>query len=157
MLEDLSRRGLIMIDGAHYQLSGSLVQALEGRWDAGAISLDHARRLWAAFSLVVQILLDHGPHLLDVFVPGEALLSRSTGPAGSSSPQAAASVASRTRGPTLRTIHLSDTRPISLLAAPRVAGALVVVSDLHVTGMLGEFKALAMALTWFRCLPERSG
>jgi DNA-binding SARP family transcriptional activator/Tfp pilus assembly protein PilF len=51
---------------------------LEGRWDAGAISRDHARRLWAAFSLVVQILLDHGPHLLDVFVPGEALLSRST-------------------------------------------------------------------------------
>ena len=37
MLEDLSRRGLIMIDGAHYQLSGSLVQALEGRWDAGPV------------------------------------------------------------------------------------------------------------------------
>ena len=34
-----------------------------------------------------------------------------------------------------------------LLAAPRVAGALVVVADLHVTGVLGEFTALAMALT----------
>lgn len=34
-----------------------------------------------------------------------------------------------------------------LLAAPRVSGALVVVSDLHVTGMLGEFEALALALT----------
>ena len=34
---------------------------VEGRWDAGAISRDHARRLWAAFSLVVQVLLDHGP------------------------------------------------------------------------------------------------
>lgn len=34
-----------------------------------------------------------------------------------------------------------------LLTAPRIAGAFVVVSDLHVTGMLGEFKALALALT----------
>lgn len=50
---------------------------VEGRWDAGAISRDHARRLWTAFSLVIQILLDHGPHLLDVLVPGAALLSRS--------------------------------------------------------------------------------
>ena len=31
--------------------------------------------------------------------------------------------------------------------APRVSGALVVISDLHLTGMLGEFEALAMALT----------
>jgi predicted ATPase len=50
---------------------------VEGRWDAGAISHDHARRLWDAFSLVVQVLLDQGPHLLDVLVPGAALLSRS--------------------------------------------------------------------------------
>lgn len=34
-----------------------------------------------------------------------------------------------------------------LLAAPRVSGALVVLSDVHVTGMLGEFEALALALT----------
>jgi tetratricopeptide (TPR) repeat protein len=50
---------------------------VEGRWDAGTITRDHARRLWSAFPLVVQVLLDHGPHLLDVLVPGEALLSRS--------------------------------------------------------------------------------
>ncbi len=49
---------------------------VEGRWDAGAITRDHAQRLWAAFSRIVRILLDHGPHLLDVFVPGGALLSR---------------------------------------------------------------------------------
>jgi predicted ATPase len=48
---------------------------VEGRWDAGAISGDHAQRLWAAFSLVVEVLLDQGPDLLDVFVPGAALLS----------------------------------------------------------------------------------
>jgi DNA-binding SARP family transcriptional activator len=49
---------------------------VEGRWDAGAISRNHARRLWAEFSTIIQILLDHGPHLLDVFVPDAALLSR---------------------------------------------------------------------------------
>ena len=50
---------------------------IEGRWDAGTITREHALRLWAAFSLVVPALLNHGPHLLDVFVPGSALLSRS--------------------------------------------------------------------------------
>ncbi len=49
---------------------------VEAKWDAGAITRDHAQRLWAAFPLVVQALLDHGPHLLDVLVPGAALLSR---------------------------------------------------------------------------------
>jgi DNA-binding SARP family transcriptional activator len=53
-----------------------LTGEVESRWDAGAISRDHASRLWAVFPLVVQVLLNHGPQLLDVFVPGEALLSR---------------------------------------------------------------------------------
>jgi DNA-binding SARP family transcriptional activator/tetratricopeptide (TPR) repeat protein len=51
---------------------------VESRWDVGGISLDHAQRLWDAFSLIVQILLDHGPELLDVLIPGEVLLSRLT-------------------------------------------------------------------------------
>ncbi|HSG15706.1 MAG TPA: tetratricopeptide repeat protein [Anaerolineae bacterium] len=51
---------------------------VEGRWDAGAVNRDHAHRLWATSSSAVQILLDHGPHLLDVFVPAETLLSRAT-------------------------------------------------------------------------------
>jgi adenylate cyclase len=59
-------------------LMAMLTGDVEGRWDAGAISRDHARRLWAARSLVVQNLLEHGPHLLDLFVPGGALLSRAT-------------------------------------------------------------------------------
>jgi tetratricopeptide (TPR) repeat protein len=49
---------------------------VEAKWDAGAISRDHAQRLWAALPLVIEAILDHGPHLLDVLVPGEALLSR---------------------------------------------------------------------------------
>ena len=50
---------------------------VEARWDAGAISRDHARRLWTAYPLVVQALLDHGPGLLDVLIPSKVLLSRS--------------------------------------------------------------------------------
>jgi len=49
---------------------------VEGRWDAGAITRDHAQRLWAALPLVVQALLHHGPHLVDVLTPGESLLAR---------------------------------------------------------------------------------
>ncbi|MCJ7550259.1 MAG: tetratricopeptide repeat protein [Anaerolineae bacterium] len=49
---------------------------VEARWDSGAITRDHAQRLWAALPLVIRALLDHGPRLLDVLVPGAALLSR---------------------------------------------------------------------------------
>jgi tetratricopeptide (TPR) repeat protein len=49
---------------------------VEARWAAGTISRDHATRLWAALPLFVEALLDHGPHLLDVLVPGVDLLVR---------------------------------------------------------------------------------
>ncbi len=51
---------------------------VEGKWDAGVITRDHALRLWAAHSMIVQDLLDHGPLLLDIFVQSRELLSRST-------------------------------------------------------------------------------
>ena len=49
---------------------------VEAKRDAGSITREHAQRLWAALPLVVQALLDHVPQLLDVLVPGAALLSR---------------------------------------------------------------------------------
>ncbi len=49
---------------------------VEAKWNAGAITRDHAQRLWAAVPLVAQTLLNHGSHLLEVLVPGAALLSR---------------------------------------------------------------------------------
>jgi DNA-binding SARP family transcriptional activator len=49
---------------------------VEAKWDAGAISREHAQRLWAAVPLFVEALLSHGSHLMDVLVPGEGLLSR---------------------------------------------------------------------------------
>ncbi|UCC88670.1 MAG: tetratricopeptide repeat protein, partial [Anaerolineales bacterium] len=59
---------------------------VEAKWDAGAITRDHARRLWAAFPLVVQALLDHVPHLMHVFVPRAALLSRAVAAGGAGAP-----------------------------------------------------------------------
>jgi len=55
---------------------GMLTGDVEARWDAGAITRDHAQRLWAALPLVVEALLDHDPHLVDVFMEQGALLSR---------------------------------------------------------------------------------
>ncbi len=49
---------------------------VEARWDAGTIARDHAQRLWSALPLVVRTLLVHGPHLIDVLVPGASLLTR---------------------------------------------------------------------------------
>jgi DNA-binding SARP family transcriptional activator len=49
---------------------------VETKWDAGTVTREHAQRLWAAVPSVIEALLSHGPHLLDVLIPGEALLSR---------------------------------------------------------------------------------
>lgn len=57
-------------------LMAMLTGDVENRWDAGAITREHAQRLWTALPLVVQALLDNGPHLVDILVPGRELLSR---------------------------------------------------------------------------------
>jgi tetratricopeptide (TPR) repeat protein len=59
---------------------------VEARWSAGAISGDHARRLWSALPLVCQELLKHGPHLLQILLTGETLVNRAMAaePAGAS-------------------------------------------------------------------------
>jgi adenylate cyclase len=57
---------------------GMLAGDVEGRWLAGAVTTEHARRLWHSLTLFVQALLEHGPHVTGVFVPGAALLSRAT-------------------------------------------------------------------------------
>jgi DNA-binding SARP family transcriptional activator/Flp pilus assembly protein TadD len=49
---------------------------VEARWDAGAITRTHAKRLWNAIPFFLEALLDHAPHLLEVLVSSEALLSR---------------------------------------------------------------------------------
>ncbi len=49
---------------------------VEARWAAGAISPQHAQRLWALLPDVVQALVDNGLELIDRFVSGNALLRR---------------------------------------------------------------------------------
>jgi adenylate cyclase len=49
---------------------------LEGRWLAGSIRHDHARRLWDALPLVMTALLTWGPSLIGTLLDGDALLSR---------------------------------------------------------------------------------
>ncbi len=57
---------------------------VEAYWAAGAISRDHARRLWAALPLACQALVDHGPHVAPALIPCQPLLSRAeaAAPAG---------------------------------------------------------------------------
>ncbi len=49
---------------------------VEARWAAGAITRDHARRLWNTLPVTAQALVESGPDLIDTFVPGPALVQR---------------------------------------------------------------------------------
>jgi predicted ATPase len=49
---------------------------VEARWAAGAISREHAMRLWNTFPVAAQALVEAGPDLIDTFVPRGALLER---------------------------------------------------------------------------------
>jgi DNA-binding SARP family transcriptional activator len=49
---------------------------VEQEWAAGNITRPHAFRLWRLLPSIVGALAAHGPHLIETFVPGEALLER---------------------------------------------------------------------------------
>jgi DNA-binding SARP family transcriptional activator/predicted ATPase len=49
---------------------------VEARWAAGAMTREHARRLWNTLPLAAQALVEAGPDLMDTFVPRAALLER---------------------------------------------------------------------------------
>jgi predicted ATPase len=58
------------------EILGLLTGDVEARWAAGAITRDQARRLWHTLPLMAQALLEAGPDLIDLFVPGAALVRR---------------------------------------------------------------------------------
>jgi adenylate cyclase len=58
------------------QATGMLTGDVEIQWASGVISREHAQRLWGALPLLARTLLDHDPHLIDLFLPGPGLLSR---------------------------------------------------------------------------------
>jgi DNA-binding SARP family transcriptional activator/predicted ATPase len=49
---------------------------VDALWNAGAITREHARRLWGVFSRVVEALVEVGPDLIDTFIPSRPLLRR---------------------------------------------------------------------------------
>jgi adenylate cyclase len=49
---------------------------VEAKWAAGAITQDHAHRLWHTLPVAAQALLESGPDLIETFVPRAALLER---------------------------------------------------------------------------------
>jgi DNA-binding SARP family transcriptional activator len=58
------------------EILGLLTGDVEARWAAGAITGEHARRLWNMLPLTAQALVETGPDLIDTFVPGSALVER---------------------------------------------------------------------------------
>ena len=50
---------------------------VESKWTAGVMSREHALRLWNLLPLSVKALLDNGQDLVNLFVPGATLASRS--------------------------------------------------------------------------------
>jgi predicted ATPase/DNA-binding SARP family transcriptional activator len=58
------------------EILGLLTGDVDALWAAGAITRQHARRLWDAFPLAVEALVEVGPDLIDTFIPGTALVRR---------------------------------------------------------------------------------
>jgi predicted ATPase/predicted Ser/Thr protein kinase len=59
------------------EIMALLTGDVEAKWAAGAISRDYALRLWNLLPLSAQTLLGDGQDLINVFVPGGSLISRS--------------------------------------------------------------------------------
>jgi predicted ATPase len=49
---------------------------VDALWHAGAITREHARRLWDTFPAAMQALVEVGPDLIDTFIPSRALVRR---------------------------------------------------------------------------------
>ncbi len=51
---------------------------IEAKWAAGTITRDHALRLWQLIPDAVELLVNTGPDLIDIFIPGRTLMSRAS-------------------------------------------------------------------------------
>ncbi|MCB0195618.1 MAG: AAA family ATPase, partial [Anaerolineae bacterium] len=58
------------------QVLNMLTACTETQWTAGAITRDHALRLWNLLPQSVRALIDYGPDLIGTFVPGPTLRNR---------------------------------------------------------------------------------
>jgi len=57
---------------------GMLTGDVESQWATGAITQVHARRLWEHLPDTIEVLIDNGPDLMDVFVFGGELVKRAS-------------------------------------------------------------------------------
>jgi class 3 adenylate cyclase/tetratricopeptide (TPR) repeat protein len=116
------------------EVLGMLSGEVEAHWAAGAISRDHALRLWQALPAAVEALLAHGPHVVPALVPGEALLARAAA-AGAGEPwlprlRAAVARGSGAAGG-LEQSHLFQQVSNVLQALSQVHPLLLIVDDLQ--------------------------
>jgi DNA-binding SARP family transcriptional activator len=58
------------------EILGQLTGDVESRWEAGALSTEGARRLWALIPLAVQLLVETGPDLIDTLLAASRLAAR---------------------------------------------------------------------------------
>jgi len=58
------------------EIIGLLTGDVEAKWAAGAITREHAHRLWNMLPLAAQALVEAGPDLIDTFILRGALLER---------------------------------------------------------------------------------
>ena len=58
------------------EVLGLLTSEVEAHWTAAAGNPENTRRVWRALPGTLQVLVDHGPQLIDVFVPAKGLLAR---------------------------------------------------------------------------------
>ncbi len=58
------------------EILGLLTGDVETRWAAGMITRAHAQRLWSLIPQAIKALLDNGPDLINIFLPGSPLLNR---------------------------------------------------------------------------------
>ncbi len=58
------------------EVVSTLTGEAEGHWLPQAHSAENTRRLWQALPTTLQLLVQHGPQLIDVLVPAKGLLAR---------------------------------------------------------------------------------
>ena len=112
----------------------ALAGDVEGQRAAGSLPGEQARRLWALLPTTSRALADHGPDLIDTFVPGAALLQRVEAFAPRNSPWHARlkALGGRANRPArLRPADLFAQVTAVLSAVARHAPLLLLVDDLH--------------------------
>ena len=115
------------------EILGLLTGDVEARWAAGAMSRVQAERLWDLIPAAVQALVESGPDLLDIFIPGPALVSRARAAAhGGAGWLARLETLAASHSPTdVKQSDLFEQYVKVLLALARQAPLLLVVDDLQ--------------------------